>query len=129
MDDLIATKAFSYNTRRLVAGDLFQARRSDARLLVALKKAKRPVGGVASEELDVVVVPVQVIETSHTPPDTMVSQVVPTTLPETPSAVDVKALDIAALRAQYKDMFGKAPFNGWKAEELIARIAAGKDAE
>lgn len=38
--DLIATKAMSYSTRRLVADDLFQASRRDARLLVAIGKAK-----------------------------------------------------------------------------------------
>lgn len=38
--DLIATKAMSYSTRRLVADDLFQAFRRDARLLVAIGKAK-----------------------------------------------------------------------------------------
>lgn len=38
--DLIATRAMTYSTRRLVADDLFQASRRDARLLVAIGKAK-----------------------------------------------------------------------------------------
>lgn len=37
---LIAIKPFSYNTRRLHAGDIFEARSTDARLLVAVKKAR-----------------------------------------------------------------------------------------
>lgn len=40
MDDLIATKSLIYNTRRLSAGDVFQARPRDAKLLIAIKKAK-----------------------------------------------------------------------------------------
>lgn len=38
--DLIATKAMTYSTRRLQADDLFQANRRDARLLVAIGKAR-----------------------------------------------------------------------------------------
>lgn len=38
--DLIASKAMTYATRRLVADDVFQASRRDARLLVAIGKAK-----------------------------------------------------------------------------------------
>lgn len=40
MSNLIATKALTYRTRRLVAGDLFEARPRDARLLVAIGKAR-----------------------------------------------------------------------------------------
>ncbi len=38
--DLIASKAMTYATRRLVADDVFKASRRDARLLVAIGKAK-----------------------------------------------------------------------------------------
>lgn len=37
---LIATKAMTYSTRRLQADDLFPAKRRDARLLVAIGKAR-----------------------------------------------------------------------------------------
>ncbi|HTN40833.1 MAG TPA: hypothetical protein VLZ84_06745 [Asticcacaulis sp.] len=45
MDNLIATKALMYNTRRLMAGDAFQAKPADAKLLIAIKKARRPEEG------------------------------------------------------------------------------------
>ena len=32
--------------------------------------------------------------------------------------------DIAALRTQYKERFGKAAFNGWSAEQIIEKLAA-----
>lgn len=38
--DLIASKAMTYATRRLIADDMFQASRRDARLLVAIGKAR-----------------------------------------------------------------------------------------
>lgn len=37
---LVATKAMTYSTRRLQADDLFPAKRRDARLLVAIGKAR-----------------------------------------------------------------------------------------
>jgi hypothetical protein len=40
MVNLIATKALTYKTRRLQADDLFEARPRDARLLVAIGKAR-----------------------------------------------------------------------------------------
>lgn len=38
--DLIATRSMTYNTRRLMADDLFEARPRDARLLIAIGKAR-----------------------------------------------------------------------------------------
>lgn len=38
--DLIATRAMTYSTRRLIAEDPFQASRRDARILVAIGKAR-----------------------------------------------------------------------------------------
>ena len=40
MPDLIANRDMRYATRALTAGDLFQANNRDARLLVALKRAR-----------------------------------------------------------------------------------------
>ncbi|MDQ4421466.1 hypothetical protein OOT33_13645 [Sphingobium sp. DEHP117] len=37
--------------------------------------------------------------------------------------------DIATLRKLYKDTIGKAPFNGWSAEELRKRIADAAPAD
>lgn len=38
----------------------------------------------------------------------------------------VGAVDMKALRAQYAEVFGKNPFNGWDAEKLTAMIAEKK---
>lgn len=40
--DLIAEKGFSYLTRRLKAGDSFEAKGPDAKVLIALKLAREP---------------------------------------------------------------------------------------
>lgn len=40
MQKLIATRPFTYATRHLVPGDVFDARPADARLLLAIKKAR-----------------------------------------------------------------------------------------
>ncbi|WP_242137372.1 MULTISPECIES: hypothetical protein [unclassified Sphingomonas] len=40
MPDLIATRSLRYATRALTAGDPFQASNKDARILVAIKKAR-----------------------------------------------------------------------------------------
>lgn len=37
---LVATKSFSYNTRRLKPGDLFEAKDPDGRLLIGVRKAR-----------------------------------------------------------------------------------------
>lgn len=42
MAELIATRALTYGTRRLTAGDAFQARPRDARILLAIGKARVP---------------------------------------------------------------------------------------
>lgn len=52
--DLIATRSMTYNTRRLVAEDPFQARPRDARILIAIGKARRV------EELEAVPAPEKV---------------------------------------------------------------------
>ncbi|RZL98879.1 MAG: hypothetical protein EOP68_24845, partial [Sphingomonas sp.] len=40
MPDLIATRGMTYATRALQAGDPFQASNQDARILIAIKKAR-----------------------------------------------------------------------------------------
>lgn len=37
---LVATKSFSYSTRRLKPGDIFEAKDPDARLLIGVRKAR-----------------------------------------------------------------------------------------
>jgi hypothetical protein len=45
MVNLVAAKALTYKTRRLQADDLFEARPRDARLLVAIGKAREAAAG------------------------------------------------------------------------------------
>jgi hypothetical protein len=84
MADLIATKSMTYNTRRLMAGDLFQAKPRDARVLTAIGKAR--LAG------------------------------------EAPKAAELE--DIAAVRAEYEQIVGKRPFNGWDVATLREKMAA-----
>lgn len=51
MTRLIAIKPMSYNTRRLVPGDAFEASNAHARLFVALRKA-RPEAATAAPPAD-----------------------------------------------------------------------------
>lgn len=81
MMKLVARKPMTYGTRHLVAGEVFEARPADARLLKAIRKAA-----------------------DHVEPE--------------PS-------DVASLRAQYEQMFGKRPFMGWDADALREKIASG----
>lgn len=85
---LVATKGLRYGTRRLLAEDDFTASRRDARLLVAIGKARYATSDARAAEV---------------PPGASLSD----------------------LRQQYQAKFGKRPFNGWDAEALQAKIAAG----
>lgn len=42
--ELVATKPLKYGTRRLLPGDVFEAKKKDAKLLVAIKKARPTTG-------------------------------------------------------------------------------------
>ena len=44
--------------------------------------------------------------------------------PESDATTDGGQPDIAALRIQYKERFGKNAFNGWSAEQIIEKLAA-----
>lgn len=96
MPKLFATKSFSYATRRLLPGDSFEANNRDARILVAIGKAKqdRVPGHIAP------------------PPADLAKKARP--------ADDKEAL--AKLRADYQEVVGKKPFPGWKADKLQRRI-------
>ena len=101
MPRLYAVKALSYprgtyNTRRLLPGDSFEANRRDARILVAL--------GMAREAREAGTLP--------PPPAGLAKKV--------KLADDKEAL--AKLRADYQEVVGKRPFNGWDAAELQKRI-------
>lgn len=215
---LIATKPFRYGTRHLVAGDTFDARAKDAKLLIAMRKAKEgretgeippiPSGladrvkptppalygssilervyqigeetvslgnivaaahkdsGLTVEEWNILltddreqriaaklkemqdaVAPAdeeddeedeagltgpsgpsetETLPVEENPSNTGPSGATGSTGPSGPvvSVVD----DLAAARAEYKKVIGRAPYNGWDAETLHAKIADFKKA-
>lgn len=106
--DMIAKTAFPYASRRLLAGDTFQARgRSDARVLVALGRAEYAVKGASASAM-----PTPAAQDADPPPPGGTAD---------PS--------VATLRAQYEELFGKKPFNGWDAATLSAKISEKSTAE
>jgi len=97
MPKLSALKSFSYATRRLLPGDTFEANNRDARILVAIGKAR------------------EVREAGTLPPP-------PADLTKNAKAPEVEKESLAKLRADYQEVVGKRPFNGWDAAELQKRI-------
>lgn len=107
MVDMIATKGLRYGTRRLMAGDPFEARHDrDARLLIGIGKARYATRvTVAADE-----------------PPVWAPASVSTAMPA-PAAAHVD--ERPALRAEYEAKFGKKPFMGWDAAALREKLAAG----
>ncbi|KTF68674.1 hypothetical protein ACNFJ7_02170 [Sphingomonas sp. HT-1] len=94
---LIATKPFTYATRRLKAGDTFEPRtRAHERLLIALKRAQRSAGENQPDEQQ----------------------------DPAPQAPAPKGDDLASLRKAYEVKFGKRPYHGWDAATLTEKIGA-----
>lgn len=102
---LIASRPLVYGTRRLKAGDTFEATRSDARVLVILKKATfaRPVGNLA-------------------PPSPEIAR----KISKATSAAPAGVADLKALRAEYQSLVGKRPAPRWDVATLKAKIAAAR---
>lgn len=143
MVDLVSKKRMRYGTRRLLPGDMFEASRRDARVLVAVRKAREVRG-----EANVPAPPPELAEKiatattlSQTAAAVATAPVVPTvpSLPpvtpvepaaavappaSTPPARTPPADDLGALRAAYEAKVGKRPFMGWDAEELKRRMTA-----
>lgn len=113
MKQLIANKDFSYMTRRLKAGESFECKARDVKVLTGIKLAREPrqMGSIPP------------------PPASLKAR-----LPQldhdgkggpggSTGAVD----HMRALRAEYHDVTGKRPFSGWNEAELRRRMAeAGK---
>jgi hypothetical protein len=106
---LQALKRQTYNTRHIEAGDVFDADKKFARVLIAQKRARAHDGGepapaAAQAPQEAPKDPPAVVEpqpTAHAAPD-----------------------DLSDLRAEYERVVGKRPFNGWDAAELHERMAA-----
>ena len=111
---LIATKDLSYATRALKAGDPFTASHSDARVLIALGRARE----VPQEQEQ---------STFKVPPPPVVQA--QTSMP-TGESDDDDGDDnpLRALRAEYQEVVGKRAFPGWDETELRRRMAEHKDA-
>jgi hypothetical protein len=105
---LKALKQMKYGTRRLEAGDVFDAKDRDARVLLATKKVAKV---RAAAEL--------------APPPPALAQAIQQSFPGTAPAPDP---DLAAARAEYRAALGRAPWHRWTAAELRERIAEARRA-
>lgn len=99
MVDLIARKSMMYNTRRLLPDEPFEAKPRDARVLVAIGKAR---------------------------PATETAPASERRLHRRPQAQPTAAThdDLKAVRADYERVVGKRPFNGWDVATLRQKMAA-----
>jgi hypothetical protein len=143
---LIATKPFSYATRRLQANDEFEATNAHARLLVAIGKAKesdkREKGKLAApskklKKKAVKAVAPKKAKAVETKPaaepapeaEAVGAMTTKTVKPPVAKAAEPAVLaeapvdDLTALRQQYKDKFGKSPFMGWSVTTLQDKLA------
>jgi hypothetical protein len=107
-----ATRRLRYRTRMIVPGETFQASPGDARLLIAVKKAKnadRVVGEIA-------------------PPPKAVAEKFKAFDPDgngEPGGSTKPAPDpeLPTVRAEYFEKIGRRPFPGWDVAELRRRMA------
>ncbi|HEY4136485.1 MAG TPA: hypothetical protein VGO34_14870 [Alphaproteobacteria bacterium] len=102
MKNLIAVKPMVYATRRLVAGQRFEAKDRDAVILIGGKKAK--------EDREIGELP---------PPSSALLD---------KAKANAPAGDIAAMRVEYKNVAGKNAFNGWDAATLRDKLAEARKA-
>ena len=100
-EDMIANRSMTYGTRRLKAGETFPASRRDAEILNRIGRA-RYAGAPATDA----------VAQGNTSP-----------------AVNTGKTngDLAALRIQYQNKFGKRPFHGWDAKALTEKLAETRD--
>lgn len=104
MKSMVATGKMKYRTRRLLAGDEFEAKKRDARVLIAAKLAKP-----ATKREPVTIAP---------PPAALRHKVAETQAPAEP-ADDA----LTAAREAFRQKFGRNPFWKWDVETLQAKIA------
>lgn len=99
---MVASKSMRYGTRRLQAGDMFEADSKDARLLAAIKRATPFVRSPAE-------IPAM--------PAKLKAQAA------SKAGSETETDDRAKLREDYFAKFGKRAFHGWDAETLKAKLA------
>lgn len=110
MATMTATKMLTYNNRRLVPGEDFEAKSyRDQKVLLATRKAKLK----------------RVIQEVPPPPPEVQKRIVEAT--DNSEAEAIAAKDLAAARSEYKAATGKNAYYGWSAEhirELIANLGS-----
>jgi hypothetical protein len=113
MVKLRAIKDLKYGTRRLLAGEEFEAPAKDARVLIEVIKKARAVREPA--------------RVPPPPPDVaekIAAVVTPPPAPIVETDAPLRAAELAHARADYREAFGKAPFHTWDAAALREKIAA-----
>lgn len=115
--DLVAIKPFSYANKRREVGDRFTASVSDARLLIAIRKAakagaERPAAALPPPPADLADKIARFDHDHRGGPGG--------------SAAPPADADLPFLRRQYFETLGKRPFNGWDAETLRDKIATAR---
>lgn len=107
-----ATKRLRYRTRMIEAGESFDATPGDARLLMAVKKAR---------------VPERIPGTIAAPPKSVVDKFKAFDPDRNGSpggsAKPAPDPDLAAVRIEYSEKIGRRPFPGWDVAELRRRMA------
>lgn len=156
---LRALKPMRYATRRLLPGDEFEVTSKDAKLLVALKRAEgldrplseippipeslaRKIADIKSDAAPQQAVPA-VPETQVATPENQAGNA-PADLANDPDLAapntsgddgeppvdeETPAEDLATVRAQYKEIVGRAPYAGWTVEQLKEKIAEAQKAK
>lgn len=137
---MTATKMLTYNNRRLVPGEDFEARsHRDMKVLLATRKAKlkREEGAVPAPPPEVAKKIVAVTGTQEPAPSVTASGLRSEDVPPSVAVsgndgdkgadpvADAQALTDA--RAEYKRVTGKQPYHGWAAEHL-RELTANYDA-
>ena len=123
MVDMIATKRLKYGTRRLSAGEPFEARHDrDARLLIGIGKARYATRDmVAADTKPALTIPGAGLKiVGNRGPDLV-------DLPNGSKVEPAETDERPALRAEYEAKFGKKPFGGWSADVLREKIAAADE--
>jgi hypothetical protein len=114
---LIATRYLKYGTRRMLAGDEFEAKPAHARLLIGIKKAR----DASKREPVKLSAPPLIVTDKIAKADKVKHEVDPTDQP--PAVTAGETDDLATARAEYQAKVGKRPFHGWGVAELRAKMA------
>lgn len=102
---LVSLRRQRYGTRRLQAGDTFDARRGDVAALIAMGNARRSEGAVSTP------------------------RTAPKPEPKVAPSATAQVNELEVLRAQYALLAGRRPHNFWKVDKIRAELARMREAE